>query len=133
MWKRTLVFILILTCIISGCGKKKKGDDASAGTADTGTTAAAAEEPQENGDRAQIAEAVGKDPSDRAVDNILKNLEQAGVGHVARAYMSDEDGKEFLYVLSENLVEYNVVLTGNGTVDSIQNMDTEEWVIKSER
>lgn len=133
MWKRTLVFMLILTCIISGCGKKKKADDASTGTTDTGTTAAVAEEQKEAGDRMQIAEAVGKDPSDRAVDNILKNLEQAGVGHVTMAYITDEDGKEFLYILSENLVEYNVFLTGNGTVDSIQNMDTEEWVIKSER
>lgn len=80
-----------------------------------------------------IAEAVGIEENDRKMGFILIALDTIGAGQIQSAEAAEEDGEKVINIVAEDGTNYCIYLSGSGSVEAVKNLDTGEWVVKSER
>ena len=80
-----------------------------------------------------IAEAVGIEENDRKMGFILSTLDTIGAGQIQSAEAAEEDGEKVINIVAGDGTNYCIYLSGSGSVEAVKNLDTGEWVVKSER
>lgn len=136
MKRKLLSFgILITALVLTGCTKKNKATKSTTEVATTQTTAVTvAEEEAETSasNKIMVAEALGVDPSDRAVDKIAASLDTIGTGKLQSAVKDIENGEVVLNIVAEDAMEFRLYLSASNNVEAALCTSTNEWVLKSE-
>lgn len=78
-----------------------------------------------------IAEALEIEDDDRSLRFILSSLNTINAGQIQRAKVVESEEGRLILLVAEGGTNYKVYLTGNGSVDAVENMDTGEWPIQS--
>lgn len=128
--------ILVVALAITGCAKKNKTTESTTEVAASQTTAiTVAEEEAETSasNKIMVAEALGIETSDRAVDKIVASLDAIGTGKLQSAVKDTENGGVVLNVVAEDAMEYKLYLSATNSVESALCTSTNEWVLKSDR
>lgn len=153
MKKKVIIAVTagIILCFLSACAKKQKESeadvhkrqdavqkeqsaeettamDATASTASTATPENA--EDVERYNRSMIAEALGTDEEERSIRFILATLDTFQAGEI-KSIEKGEDGT--LQVTAEDGTPYKLYLTENGSVEAVENLETGEWPVTSEK
>lgn len=126
MKKRFMIPVLIALCCLCGCGG---GADGSAASVD-GTEG---ETEVDAMNRTMIAEALGIAEDSRSIRFILSSLDTIGAGQIQSAESVEADGGKAIDLVAEDGTNYRIYLTRSGGVDSVKDLDTGEWPIRSER
>ncbi len=87
----------------------------------------------EANNRIIIAEAVGIEENDRKMRFILSTLDTISAGQIQSAEAAEEDGEKVINIVAEDGTNYCIYFSGSGSVEAVKNLDTGEWVVKSER
>lgn len=130
--------ILALLCF-AACGKENTATNSEP----VSSNPPAVSESETAANRAIIAAALGIDEEERSIGYILESLGVIGAGEIRSAEISvvdlqnaDDsivDGENALHVVAEDGTNYLLYLSGSGSVEAVENMDTGEWPIQSER
>ena len=83
--------------------------------------------------RSIIAEALGMEENNRKLRFILSSLNTIQTGQLQSAKMLEIDGESVLYIVAEDSTDYQIYLSGSGSVEAVKNLITEEWVIRTKR
>lgn len=83
--------------------------------------------------REMIAEALEIDKDSRNIRFILGALDTIHAGKLQSVKAVDMDGEQTLEVLAEDGVSYRIYLSGNGSVNAVENLVTGEWPIQSQK
>lgn len=127
--------ILITALALTGCAKKNKATESTTEVATIQTTVVTvAEEEAETSasNKIMVAEALGVDPSDRAVDKIAASLDAIGTGKLQSAVKDIENGEVVLNIVAEDAMEFRLYLSASNSVKAALCTSTNEWVLKSE-
>lgn len=128
--------ILIAALALTGCAKKNKATESTTEITASQTTAiTVAEEEAETSasNKIMIAEALGIETSDRAVDKIAASLDAIGTGKLQSAVKDTENDEVVLNIVAEDAMEYRIYLSAANSVESALCTSTNEWVLKSDR
>ncbi len=87
----------------------------------------------EKANRRMIAKALAIEEDDRSIRFILNALRTIEAGQVQNAEITDYQGEKILLVTAEKGIKYRFYLSEGRSIEAVQNADTGEWVIKSER
>ncbi len=79
-----------------------------------------------------VAEALGIEPSDRAVDKIAASLDAIGTGKLQSTTKDTENGEVVLNIVAEDAMEFRLYLSASNSVKAALCTSTNEWVLKSE-
>ena len=92
---------------------------------------------EDNYNRLIVSQALGVPVSDKSINSILGILNTIGSGKLKNADYFTSGGVledfSFLYILSGDDTLYQIYLSPSDTIDSVLNVDTDEWVITSVR
>lgn len=83
--------------------------------------------------RALIAEAISDDENSRSIRFILECLNTIGAGVIQSAESIEVEGEKAIDLIAEDGTNYRIYLSSSGGVESVKNLDTNEWTIQSER
>lgn len=83
--------------------------------------------------RTMIAEALDIDENSRNIRFILGCLNTIGAGQIQSAESIEAEGEKAIDLIAEDGTNYRIYLSGNGSVESVKNLDTNEWPIRSEK
>ncbi len=83
--------------------------------------------------RTVIAEAISVDENSRSIRFILNCLNTIGAGKIQSAESIEVEGEQAINLIAEDGTNYRIYLSGSGGVESVKNLDTNEWIIQSER
>ncbi len=147
MNKLVIVLILMMFYFLCGCSGEKEDhgsmpvDDADhdysisedSNMADNDDTADGCEEEKDIANRIVIAEAMGIDENSRSIRFILNCLNTIGAGKIQSAESIDSEGEKAIDLIAEDGTNYRIYLSSSGGVESVKNLDTNEWPIRSER
>ncbi len=139
MRNRNIVATLIICVFLCACGTKAtttiEPEQANKNEADLeiSTYVESEESEVEASNRTIIAEALGVEENQRNIKFILGHLNTIGVVQVTKAELAEENGEAVLDLESDNQKKYRVYLSGSGSVEAIKDLDTGEWLIKSEK
>lgn len=128
--------ILITALVLTGCTKKNKATKSTTEVATTQTAAVTvAEEEAETSasNKIMVAEALGVDPSDRAVDKIAASLDTIGTGKLQSAVKDIENGEVVLNIVAEDAMEFRLYLSASNNVEAALCTSTNEWVLESDK
>lgn len=128
--------ILIAALALTGCAKKNKITESTTEITASQTTAiTVAEEEAETSasNKIMVAEALGIETSDRAVDKIAASLDAIGTGKLQSAVKDIENDEVVLNIVAEDAMEYRLYLSAANSVESALCTSTNEWVLKSDR
>lgn len=87
----------------------------------------------EANNRIIIAEAVGIEENDREMRFILSTLDTISAGQIQSAEVAEEDGEKVINIVAGDGTNYCIYLSSSGSVEAVKNLDTGEWLVKSER
>ena len=138
MKRRWIVLALLICGCLNGCGKESVNVSTQVvESAEDGSLTVSTEESEDTDvefdNSGIVAEALGIAEDDRKLKFILRGIDAANVGKVTEAQMGQEDGSNVLDLVSEDGVKYRVYLSGSLSVEGLKNLDTEEWLIKTEQ
>ncbi len=89
---------------------------------------------EDNYNRLIVSQALGVPVSDKSINSILGILNTIGSGKLQNADYFTSGGVledfSFLYILSGDDTLYQIYLSPSDTIDSVLNVDTDEWVIE---
>ena len=128
--------ILITALAFTGCAKKNKDPESTTEVATIQTTVVTvAEEEAETSasNKIMVAEALGVDPSDRAVDKIAASLDAIGTGKLQSAVKDIENGEVVLNIVAEDAMEFRLYLSASNNVEAALCTSTNEWVLESNK
>lgn len=128
--------ILITALVLTGCTKKNKATESTTEVATTQTTAVTvAEEEAETSasNKIMVAEALGIEISDRAVDKIVASLDTIGTGKLQSAVKDIENGEVVLNIVAEDAMEFRLYLSASNNVEAALCTSTNEWVLESDK
>lgn len=128
--------ILLTALALTGCAKKNKATESTTEVATIQTTVVTvAEEEAETSasNKIMVAEALGVDPSDRAVDKIAASLDAIGTGKLQSAVKDIENGEVVLNIVAEDAMEFRLYLSASNNVEAALCTSTNEWVLESNK
>lgn len=129
MKKRIVVFVFMLLCCMCACGKGNKGQET--GTVNTNPESETANADEYN--RSVIAEAFDGEEDSRNIKFILSSLETIGAGRIQSAECTEVDGESVLHLVAEDGTEYRIYLSESGNVEAVENLNTGEWPLQSDK
>ncbi len=148
MKKFLMIFILIMLYSLCGCSEEADNGLASADAADHGYPIKEDSDMPDDCDiadgyeeeaevdainRTVIAEALHIDENSRSIRFILGCLDTIGAGQIQSAESIVAEGEKAIDLIAEDGTNYRIYLSGSGSVESVKNLDTDEWPIRSER
>lgn len=128
--------ILLAALALTGCAKKNKVTESTTEVAASQTTAVTvAEEEAETSasNKIMVAEALGIEISDRAVDKIAASLDTIGTGKLQSAVKDIENGEVVLNIVAEDAMEFRLYLSAPNNVEAALCTSTNEWVLESDK
>lgn len=148
MKKPLMIFTMAMLYCLCGCSREVDNGLASADAADHGDSIR--EDSDMSGDcdaadgckeetevdainRTMIAEALHIDENNRSIRFILGCLNTIGAGQIQSAESIVIEGEKTIDLIAEDGTNYRIYLSGSGSVESVKNLDTNEWPIQSER
>ena len=77
----------------------------------------------------------GNEDGGRAVRSVMTILDMIEAGQLAGAEIEDgeAEGEKVLSVYTEDETLYRIYISASGSVDAVRNMDSGEWVLRSNR
>lgn len=150
MKKPLMIFTMVMLYCLCGCSREVDNGLTSADAADYGDsiredsdmsydcdTADEYEYVEETEvdaiNRTMIAEALHIDENNRSIRFILGCLNTIGAGQIQSAESIVIEGEKTIDLIAEDGTNYRIYLSGSGSVESVKNLDTNEWPIQSER
>lgn len=149
MKKLVIILALIMLHYMCGCsGREVDNEPASvdatgydypisegSGMSDYDDTEDGCEEEMEVDviNRTVIAEALSIDENSRSIRFILSCLNTIGAGQIQSAESIEVEGEKAIDLIAEDGTNYRIYLSGSGGVESVKNLDTNEWLMRSER
>ena len=129
--KRISIIVIVAVCnILCACGtnimdKQENNDIIKVESNDADNT-------REN-DIKIISEALGVDENTRNIRFIISTLDTLGVEQLINAEATVNSDDIVLNIESSNHKKYSIYLSKSGSVEAVKDLDTEEWVIKSDK
>ncbi len=148
MKKFFIFFILVMLYSLCGCSREADNGSMSVDVADHGYPIREDSDMPEDCDiadgceeeteaeainRTMIAEALHIDENSRSIRFILGCLNTIGVGQIQSAESIVAEGEKAIDLIAEDGTNYRIYLSGSGSVESVKNLDTNEWPIRSDR
>lgn len=81
--------------------------------------------------RSMIAEALGVEENSRNIRFILNCLNTVEAGQIQSAETDEINGEKVINVIAEDGTEYQIYLSGSGSVEAVKNLSTGEWPVQS--
>lgn len=80
-----------------------------------------------------IANTLGIEETNRNLKFIMNSLNTINAGQIQSAELHETNKEKVLDIIAEDNTKYQIYLSDSNKVEAIKNIDTDEWVIKSER
>lgn len=148
MKKFLMICILIMLYSLCGCSKEADNGSASVDIADHRDSiredsdmpddcdiadGSGEETEVDASNRTMISEALHIDENSRSIRFILGCLNTIGAGQIQSVESIVDEGEKAIDLIAEDGTSYRIYLSGSGSVESVKNLDTNEWPIQSER
>ncbi len=146
--KLLMIFILIMLYSLCGCSREADNGLESVDAANHGYPISGDSDMPDDCDiadgyeeetevdainRTVIAEVLHIDENSRNIRFILGCLNTIGAGQIQSAESIVAEGEKAIDLIAEDGTNYRIYLSGSGSVESVKNLDTNEWPIQSER
>lgn len=133
--KFILVVIVFSMLCVSGLeyGEKEKTIEYSYNKADFNINAEEEVNEVEIFNRKIIANALGISEDARSLRTLMNALDTIDAGKIQKAVATEIDGDLVLDVVAENNINYRFLLSDQGNMEAVLNLDTGEWLIRSVR
>lgn len=141
--KKRFLFCIVLTlsCISIGCASPKKEENSSQmKSTDAVVSQSETDVDYENGEEDEVdmenrkilAEALGIEENSRNLKFMVNALHTLEAGQLSLAEAEEWNGEQTVRIVAEDGTNYRIYLV-NGNIDSVENVDTGEWPIQSNR
>ena len=140
MKKCIIAFGFIVLCCMSACQNSNEKNELETVASDMIIDEVSDELVSDNNkeemdaiNRTMIAETLGIKENHRSLRFILSSLNTISVGQIQSVELVEDNGEKVLNLVSEDGINYKIYLSKSGNVEAVQNTDTGEWMIQSER